>query len=178
MTKKKANPSKGGRQSEYKPEFAEQVKKLLMLNSNTTDTDIAKFFGKAESTISKWKVDFPEFSEAIRAGKTPADSNVAAKLYDRAIGAEYFEEEAIKVKTVEYGEDGKKIREKEEVKIVKVRRCMPPDTMAISLWLRNRRADAWRATPDPMTGDDTVQPVKIELKVIDATKKPLPDANA
>lgn len=37
-----------------------------------------------------------------------------------------------------YGDNGKKLRETERVKIVKVKRRLPPDTKALKYWLKNR----------------------------------------
>ncbi|AEP08901.1 hypothetical protein [Micavibrio aeruginosavorus] len=150
---KKEKGTGAGRPSDYRPEFAPQVRKLFLLKSDATDTDIAEFFGKSESTINKWKVDYPEFSEAIRAGKTPADTEVADSLFRRANGAEWTEEVAFKVKVIEY-EGGKKSREYEDVKVVTIRKQAPPDTQACTVWLTNRRRDTWAPKPEALPPSD------------------------
>lgn len=143
--------SQGGRPTKFKPEYCEQARKLALLGA--TDAEVAEFFGVTEQTVNNWKIDFPEFFESIRAGKITADSEVATKLYDRARGAEWTEQQAIKCKTVEYI-DGKK-HEKEDVVIVDVKRAAPPDTQAASLWMRNRRPKDWREKVDhELTGRD------------------------
>ena len=101
-----------GRPSLYQPKFAEQAFKLCLLGA--TDKEMADFFEVEVSTINKWKLDYPEFSESIRAGKIDADANVSKSLYNRALG---------------YDKDGKHY---------------PPDTTAQMFWLKNRRGSNWR----------------------------------
>jgi hypothetical protein len=75
---------KRGRPSSFKPEFIEQAAKLCRLGA--TDKEMADFFGVAESTFHKWKIDRPEFSESIKSGKVLSDAEVANSLYLRAVG--------------------------------------------------------------------------------------------
>lgn len=139
MSDKEANSV--GRPSKYKPEFTDQAYKLSLLGA--TDAELADFFEVNQDTIYEWQRNHPEFSESIRDGKTKADYCVAHKLYDKALGAEWTEEQAFKVKKKWYNDDGKP-EEEESVVTVPVKRVAPPDTQAISLWLRNRKADKWR----------------------------------
>lgn len=124
-----------GRPTSYHPEFAEQTRKLCLLGA--TDMELADFFGVCRATISNWKNQYPEFLEAMRDGKTKADAQVAHALYNRATGAEWIEEQAIKIKT---GPNS------ETVEIVTLRRAAPPDTAAAIIWLKNRQPDKWRDT--------------------------------
>jgi len=128
MTAKKAEPSKGGRPSSYKPEYADQATKLCMLGA--TDAELANFFNVAESTLHKWKIDYPQFSEALKEGKELSDARVAHALYTRATG---------------YEKDDKHY---------------PPDTTACIFWLKNRRKDKWRDknedTPDSASMADVL----------------------
>ena len=73
----------GGRPTKYEPQFAEQATKLCLLGA--TNPELANFFGVAESTISKWLVDEPEFSEAVKEGRQAADAKVAESLYQQAL---------------------------------------------------------------------------------------------
>lgn len=91
---------------------------------------MADFLGIVESTLNLWKLEYPEFSESIKRGKIVADSNVADRLYQRALGFEHDSEE-IKVS------DGEVIR-------VPVRKIYPPDSTAAIFWLKNRRSNEWR----------------------------------
>jgi hypothetical protein len=112
LTMTAKEPSKSGRPSSYKPEYPEQATQLCRLGA--TDAELAKFFDVALSTFHKWKLDHPEFSDALKEGKELSDARVAHALYTRATG---------------YEKDGKHI---------------PPDTTACIFWLKNRRKDKWR----------------------------------
>lgn len=124
-----------GRPSKYQPEYAEQAFKLCLLGA--TDPEMAAFFEVSETTIHNWKNEFPEFLESIRNGKIKADAELAHKLYSRAYGAEWEEEQAFKIKTGQFTED---------IEIVKVKRAAPPDTSALIMWLTNRQRAYWRNT--------------------------------
>jgi hypothetical protein len=117
-----------GRPTLYQEIFNEQAEKLCKLGA--TDTEIADFFEVDVSTINNWKISHPEFFESIKKGKILADSNVADRLYQRALGFEHDSEE-IKVA------DGEVIR-------VPIRKIYPPDTVAAIFWLKNRRSKEWR----------------------------------
>lgn len=117
-----------GRPTLYKEEFNEQVEKLCKLGA--TDNEIADFFEVDVSTINNWKISHPPFFESIKKGKILADSNVADRLYQRALGFEHDSEE-IKVA------DGEVIR-------VPIRKIYPPDPTAAIFWLKNRRSKEWR----------------------------------
>ena len=136
-TKKKTKRPKkhpGGRPTKYKPEFAEQCKKLCLLGY--TDTQLADFYKVNADTIYEWKKVHPEFSEALKEGKDIADGNVAVKLYERAIG---YEHDAVEIKVVADGFGlGSSIQ---EIPVVKK---YPPDTAAAIFWLKNRQPDKWR----------------------------------
>ncbi len=71
------------RPSKYKPEYTELAGNLALLG--LTDAEMAGFFGVVESTLNKWKLDYPEFSESLKEGKEPADGKVARKLYTEAL---------------------------------------------------------------------------------------------
>jgi hypothetical protein len=54
--------NKGGRPTKYEHEYADQAKKLCFLGF--IDRELAGFFEVEESTINKWKKDYPEFLES------------------------------------------------------------------------------------------------------------------
>lgn len=122
-----------GVKSTYKPEYAEQARKLCLLGA--TDKELADFFGVAESTINKWKADYPEFSESIKKGKDIADSDVADRLYQRAMGYSHDEED---IRAVSIGDGISQIVKTPTVK------HYPPDTTAAIFWLKNRQKGKWR----------------------------------
>ena len=124
-----------GRPTKYQPEFVEQVYKLCLLGA--VDLELASFFGICEKTLNIWKEIYPDFLQAMTDGKIKADAEVAYKLHGRAIGSEWEEEQAIKVKVGAH---------EEKVEIVTVKRVAPPDTSAAIMWLTNRQRGLWRNT--------------------------------
>lgn len=116
------------RPSSYKPEYPEQAKKLCLLGA--TDKEIADFFGVAESTLYVWKNTYPEFSEALKAGKDEADERVERSLYHKALGYSFDSEKVFMYQ-------GAIVR-------TPFREHIPPSDTACIFWLKNRRADRWR----------------------------------
>lgn len=140
----------GGRPTDYRDEYCEQVEKLCKLGA--TDKEIADFFEVTEQTINNWKSDYPEFFESIKRGKIIADAEVAESLFKKATG---FTNEEVKI----FQSDGKPL-------IVPFTAYYPPDTAAINIWLKNRRgrvdkgaqrwADKVEAGFTDVNGDDVV----------------------
>lgn len=130
-----------GRPSSFDISFVRQAEKLCVLGA--TDAEIADFFGVTVRTIYRWKAAHDEFCQALKAGKELADNRVERSLYQKATGFTYVEQQAFKVKKVEYL-NGKRLSETEELKVVDVERFSPPDTTAMIFWLKNRRPEQWR----------------------------------
>lgn len=139
-TAKRSRKGVGGRPSKYDPEKTpEQAYKLCLLGA--TDKELADFFGVAESTLNKWKIDYPEFSEALNRGKVDADARVAQSLYHRALGYEHPDTDIRVVNG--------------EIVITPTIKRYPPDTAAAIFWLKNRQRGKWR---DKIEHDHGVQP--------------------
>ena len=120
----------GGRPPKYKKQNCEQARKLCLLGY--TDKQLADFFEVAESTIHKWKLDHPEFSESIKKGKVVADGNVADSLYNRALGYSHPD-----VHISNY---------QGEITETEITKHYPPDTAAAFIWLKNRAS--WKDKQD------------------------------
>jgi 3-deoxy-D-arabino-heptulosonate 7-phosphate (DAHP) synthase class II len=118
----------GGRPTKFKEEYCDQARKLCLLGF--TDSQLAEFFEVNDSTIHKWKIDFPQFSESLKKGKAVADAEVAASLYKRATG--YAEKE-----TKVFCHEGCIITED-------IEKNHPPDTGAAFIWLKNRQSKLWK----------------------------------
>lgn len=119
-----------GRPSKYKPEYAAQAEKLCKLGA--TDPHLADFFGVALSTLSLWKVEHPDFSDAVKVGKEETDSKVERSLFNRAMG---YECDEVDIRVV----NG-------EIVQTPIRKIYPPDTTAAIFWLKNRKPEQWRET--------------------------------
>lgn len=137
----KASPAASrGRPSKYKCEFPEQARKLCMLGA--TDKDMAEFFGVGESTLNRWKIEYPEFRESLKGGKMMADANVAESLYKRATGYEHPEDD---IKVV----SGR-------IVITPTIKHYPPDATSMIFWLKNRRPDLWRDKQEQEAPPDSI----------------------
>lgn len=112
----------------YKPEYAEQARKLCLLGS--TDKDLADFFEVCEATLNNWKTDFPEFLESIKRGKTQADAEVADRLYQRAMGFEHPEVHITSFQGF--------------ITVTPITKIYAPDPTAAIFWLKNRQRAKWR----------------------------------
>ena len=129
---RRSRKNKGGRPSDFKTEFNDQVYRLCLLKCS--DSEIADFFRVKEQTINRWKKKHPRFCESMRRGKIKADADVSASLVERAMGYSHPD-----IHIAQY--EGRII----QTKIIK---HYPPDTAAASLWLRNRQPDKWRDKPE------------------------------
>ena len=136
-------PTTIGRPSSFDADYLRQAE-FLCSQGAATDNDLADFFQVTTRTINRWKIAHPEFTAAIRRGKEAADNRIEDSLYHKAQEREIEEEQAIKVKTVTYGDNGKRLKEEERVEIIMVKKIIPADTTAMIFWLKNRRAQTWR----------------------------------
>lgn len=125
---KKVIKHPGGRPTKYSASMGEQARKLCLLGY--TDAELADFFGVAESSIHKWKIDHKEFSESIKKGKSQADGDVADRLYQRAMGYEHPE---VDIRVVDH-----------MIVQTPITKIYAPDPTAAIFWLKNRQKDKWR----------------------------------
>jgi hypothetical protein len=79
-------PNPVGRPSGYTQAHAITAHKLCLLGCH--DERIAEILNISHSTINQWKLDYPEFSNALKDGRADADSTVASALYTKAINGD------------------------------------------------------------------------------------------
>lgn len=103
-----------------------------------TDAQLARISGVSEDTLKYWRAVHPEFDRAIESGRTAADADVVASLYQLATGYDYEEEQV----------GGK------DASIRKVKRHQPPQMSAIKFWLQNRRPNQFKPDSFSVTGKD------------------------
>lgn len=152
--------SETGRPSLYKPEFAEQAKKLCVLGA--TDQEVADFFEIDVRTVYRWKHDHDEFCQALKAGKDVADERVERSLYQRAIG---YEQDEVKI-FMPGGAD--------QPVYAPFRAKISPDTTACIFWLKNRRRGEWREKIEHELAGKDGGPIvqRIERVIIDTVIPP------
>lgn len=109
-------------------DIPERARRFALLG--ITDREMAEHFGVHETTFCKWKTQHPELAKAMLTGRQGADAEVAASLYQRAVG---FTMETEDIKIV----GGEPVT-------VTLRKTFPPEVQAQIFWLKNRRPDLWR----------------------------------
>lgn len=102
-----------------------------MARDGLVEADMAKALGIAQSSLSNYKLRYPEFQAALDRGKAPVDVQVENALFKRACG--YETEEKVITKMPD-GSTRVEIRKKQ----------VPPDTVACIFWLKNRKPKQWR----------------------------------
>lgn len=143
-----------GRPSKYKPEYADQARKLCLLGA--TDKELADFFEVAEDTINEWKRVHIEFSVSVKKGKDQADAEVADRLYQRALG---FEHPEVDIRVVAGG-----------IVQTPITKIYAPDPTAAIFWLKNRQKDKWRDKIDHEHAGKNGEPIqfqRVERRIID-----------
>lgn len=135
-TKTKAK-NKGGRPNEVNAKIEsniENIKKYYRFG--LTDKQVADILEIGESSLNRYKDENKQFWETLKNEKGKADLEVVASLYKKAIGYEYEEIEQEGQPSID------PVTKKETIKIKTVRKkrkYVPPDTLSIIYWLRNRQ---------------------------------------
>jgi hypothetical protein len=133
-----AKGNKGGRPSKFKHLDLSKVKKVA--SKGWTNEEMADFFEVALSTWHKWRVDFVEFSDALKEWKAEADSRVERSLYERALGYSHPEEKI-------FNNNGEALR-------VSTTKHYAPDPTSMIFWLKNRQPEQWRDKVDVESRQD------------------------
>ena len=134
MTESKEK-SKRGRPSAYEAEYHNKVAHA-MARAGLSEDVIASEMGISRTTMFDWKKKYPDFLDAITAGKELADSIVEASLYQRATGYNY---RAVKIFMPANAAEPVYAPYIEHV---------PPDVGAAKHWLSNRDPDRWKDKVD------------------------------
>ena len=108
-----------------------------------TDEQIAKNLGISKTSLYKYKEEHIELFELLKKGKEIIDYEVENALLKKALGFKETVKKAIKVKNVEY-DNGRRLRESEDIVMVDEEIFVQPDTTAQIFWLKNRKPDKWR----------------------------------
>lgn len=110
-----------------------------------TEEQIAKNMGVSRSTLSDYKVKYPDILCAIKNSKEVADREVENALFNKATGYTVKLKKPMKVRHVEYDEvSGRKVAEYERIEYIEEEVHVPADTTAQIFWLKNRKPNEWR----------------------------------
>ena len=112
----------------YKPEYAAIAEKATRIGF--TIQELADLFNVDASSVGRWILKYPEFANAVRLGRGPADDRIERNLFMRACGYSYIAEKPMNV-------GGK-------VEIAQYKEHVKPDIVAQIFWLKNRRPENWR----------------------------------
>lgn len=117
----------------WKPDMPMRAYKLALLGM--TNKEMAQVLGITIKTFESWIIKVPEFYKAITAGRTEADTEVAASLYKAATGFEYDEKrwERRPVINPQTGE-----KEYQMVLVETTRKMVNPNPTSMIFWLKNR----------------------------------------
>jgi hypothetical protein len=134
MAKKKYNPKT----------FPKRAEKYA--RDGLIDIQIAAKLGISHDTYYKYQKEHPEFSEAIKRGKSVIDQDVENALLKRALGYEYDEIRTEIFEDQNQAKTGDKKTDKAGTKkhVTKVTKKVLSDSTAAIFWLKNRRPDLWR----------------------------------
>lgn len=142
----------------------EEVRKWA--KDGLSDKQIATNLGIAYSTFREYKKKFSALSAPLKEGKACAVKQVENALFKKALGFKETVKKAVKVKNVEYN-NGKKVKETEEVVLVDEEIYIKPDTAAMVFYLKNRMPDKWRDNPHRIKMDEAILELRnkeLELK--------------
>lgn len=120
-----------GAPTKYKPEYREMARDLVDI-MGATDQQLADFFKVSTFTMWRWKLQYPEFREAIELTPERANRIMERSLFLRGTG---YSHPAVKI----FLPAGAK-----EPIIVPYTEYYPPDTGAAALWLSNRDPKRWK----------------------------------
>jgi len=135
---------KRGRKSKYETHVKPNIFLVeCWVRDGLIDQQIAKRLKVAYSTFREYVKKYDELAAALKKNKEIVDYEVEESLYKKCIGHYAKEGKAFKCKEVYYDESGNRC-ERETVQVVEVDVFIPPDTMAMAIWLNNRRPDRWR----------------------------------
>lgn len=83
--------------------------------------------------------------QALKRGKAPVDIKVENALLKRALGFECEEttEEIEEIPTGKFDKNNKPIYKKKK-HVKKIKKFIPPDTVAAIFWLKNRKPEQWK----------------------------------
>lgn len=144
--------AKRGRPSRFNETLAEAI--LALAETGATDPQICDKLQIPLRTLVGWKERHPDFKRAVGEAKSIADDLVEQTLFRMAVGGHLLP----KLKIV-YDQD------RGEFKTHQYAEILAPDVGACSLWLRNRRPEAWRSNPPEVPQDPTEE----DGETVDAT---------
>jgi hypothetical protein len=104
--------------------------------SGLADYEIAVQMGITRQTLAKFRKSSPEIEHALSRGRDLVNFLVEQELFGNTQGRDYYEQEAVKVKEQFVEQSTGRVLWREVIKIVEVRRHLPPSDKASEIFLR------------------------------------------
>lgn len=120
-----------------------------------TEEEIAKRLGVAYSTFREYKEQNSALSAALKRARA-YDDEVVDALHKHTLGGIVRLKKPIK-RRKKYFENGKLVREEEEIVEVEEEIYVQPDTTAQMYWLNNRQPAKWKAKPVDNSGEESAK---------------------
>ena len=134
------------RPSKYYTHVEPRLKEIqAWARDGAKEEEIAKRLAVAYSTFREYKKQFLALSAALKE-KDAYDNEVVESVHKNTLGGIVKLATPIKVKK-KYFENGKLVREEEEVVMTTREEYVRPDTLAQMYWLYNRQPSKWKARP-------------------------------
>lgn len=146
-----------GRKTKYRQEvhliwLRSLAKKGLTLDQMAKELEIAR------STLCKWIKEDPKLSDAVKDGRSYADSAIEDSLFNRAKGMKIVEKKTI----ITNDSNGNP-----HTRIEILEKELPPDVTAGIYWLKNRKPKEWRDGYVIETDYEDLRPLADMLKIDD-----------
>ena len=128
--------------------------------------EIAHNMHIGETTLRRWRAQYPAIENALRTGRDSADRIVENALYKSATGYRVTVKKPVRVRRVEYDPvTGKKTAELDTWQAVEEEVYIQPQVTAQIFWLKNRKPEQWRDKADmTVTPSNGVLESLLELK--------------
>ena len=115
----------------------------LCRDFGATQEEMAVFFEVSVRALKYWIAEIPEFREAVVRGRDEcASGKVEAKLFTKTQGYDY--QETTRERPVFKNKSSGELTFGELVVTKEVTKHLPPDTLSMIYWLKNRQRDRWR----------------------------------
>lgn len=113
-----------------------------------TMEELADMLGVGKTTLYEWRSDYPEFADALRAGRHVSNGELLNAAFRNSTGFKYTEREAVRYKTYEEFRNPKtgemELKSVEKVKVVDVERFVPANANLLQFMLTNRLPDQYK----------------------------------
>lgn len=144
------------RPSKYESHVAPRLQEIqAWARDGATGEEIAKRLGISEKVFYEYKKKYPQFLQSLKPAQQ-YDDEVVNALHRNTIGQIVKLQKPIKVRK-KYFENGKLVREEEEVVTAEEEIYVSPDTMAQMYWLNNRQSSKWRQKPKEQPNQEELE---------------------